>query len=120
MGLDGESWGRDLLDTEFSPTEMFTEYRGLPSHSRNVLDELDIPRDVIDSYEQDLYGVVGPSGYYGYQELNGFTELGEADGFDSEMAISEFAEELGSVDRSVSDQEVSGEVMAQLEKLGYA
>jgi len=119
-GLDVDSRGRNLLGDDLDSTRMFTEYRGLPLFSRNVLGELDVSQDVIDSYERDLYGVVGPSGYYGHRELSGFTEIGEADGFDPEAAIDEFAEELGSLDRSESDQEVSEEVMTQLKKLGYA
>lgn len=107
-----------VLTGEVTAGEYLTEYHGLTTWSERTLAHEGYG-DLIDQYNEPLYGYVAPPDYYGYQTVAGFVEDGESEPDDPRTRM-----EVRLNDRDVrvvsGDTEVPDAIREQLEYLGYA
>jgi arylsulfatase len=118
-GVEAESRGQDLLD-DVSQVGRITEYHGLIQDQVYRLSQQDISDDLIDKYDSELRGVLLAGGYYGYETVDGFMEVGKSVD-DPQERLSEIIADLSVREvESESTEKLSQETLDQLEDLGYA
>ncbi|WP_368408885.1 sulfatase-like hydrolase/transferase [Halorussus limi] len=115
-GIDADdSRGRDLLEP-VEDGEFLTEYHGLSDRYFQVLENNDITD--YEHLNDELNGLVYGE-YYGYEDFDGFSEIGDSPFKDPEVHLAERIAELDKR-RVAEDDELDDAVMEQLEDLGYA
>ncbi len=117
-GVSVDSLGRNLLG-ELEPTEHLIESHGLLPFHEGQLERNDVSRNCFERWQQPLYGFVTPDGTYCYEPEPGeFRCLGETTLQDPQRRLSALT--AGLDDPDDDHHEVSDEVKAKLEQLGYA
>lgn len=118
-GVEAESRGQDLLD-DVSQVGRITEYHGLIQDRVYRLSQQDISDDLIDKYDSELRGVLLAGGYYGYETVDRFMEVGKSVD-DPQERLSEIIADLSVREvESENNEKLSQETLDQLEDLGYA
>ncbi|WP_435154298.1 sulfatase-like hydrolase/transferase [Haladaptatus sp. DFWS20] len=108
--------GRNLLD-EVEQGEHLVEYHGL--HDRNYIALQNKGYDDIEYLQTEFEGIINGE-YYGFETFNGFEEIGASPYEDPQERIQELTADLDYTKSDGNDDELSEQVMEQLEDLGYA
>jgi arylsulfatase A-like enzyme len=117
-GLSINRRGESLLGTVTDRTAL-SEYHGLQPRKREKLRKADVPDRTVRHYDECRNGIGFESGYYGWETLEGFEEVGDPGPRDPESSLEEVRSSLER--RSIEkERDLSDAVEAQLEDLGYA
>jgi arylsulfatase len=117
-GIDGDSRGRNLLDdSSDGRRECVVEYHGLTPWSERKLEAS--YGDLVERYDEELFGYGAPIDYYGYETTSGFEARGMTDVADPRGRLNELVA-TRDVRQVRRDNEVPDEIEDQLRHLGYA
>jgi arylsulfatase A-like enzyme len=94
-----------------------TEYHGFTAQKIEKLGRTEILERRLDRYDQTFRGLVQPD-YYGFETPDGFVEHGDHE--DGRAALQEFVGGLNMSGRRNGGEDLSEDVLAHLEDLGYA
>lgn len=115
-GLDaGETGGRSLVPAPTEGSTCLAEYRGpfAESLERARAEGLDLDR-----FDRDLFALI-ETGYYGYEDYDGWVERGSTDRASPRADLHELVEREEMAALEPTDTEMSAAVSDRLEKLGY-
>ncbi|GGL73047.1 sulfatase [Halocalculus aciditolerans] len=119
-GIDNNqaTQGQNLFDTN-SERDILTQYTGLTPWSEDRLRESDTSDDILEKYDEELYGIATPDGSYAYQTVDKADVIGE--GIDEpEERIQRLVNDLTVRNVESQDDAIPDDVRQQLEDLGYA
>jgi arylsulfatase A-like enzyme len=109
--------GRSLLTAE--PTDAcLTEFHGLTHRRIDALHEDGISDELLQKYDKTLRGIA-LNVYYGFETPDGFVESGGTDD-DGQTRLEALVSTLDIAEPETGDEELSEDVIDQLEDLGYA
>ncbi|MFC4440102.1 MULTISPECIES: sulfatase-like hydrolase/transferase [Natrialbaceae] len=118
LDLSDGSRGQNLLD-EIDDRSYLVEYEGLRSTRLERMYK-EYPSKLVNLYDRPLRGLAGPNDYYGYETLEGWKEYGSSTPEEAQTQLQEITESIGRpAATQQSTVDVSEEVQARLEELGY-
>lgn len=119
-GVEVDSRGRNLLEP-LRPADQLVESHGLLPFHEPQFDRKDVPREAIEAHRRPLNGFVSSNGAYCYEtHTEGFQVVGSPSVPDPERHLQAMVDDLDKRPVSGVDDDVSEEVRARLEELGYA
>lgn len=117
-GLSADRRGKSLL-SDVTDRDTLAEYHGLQPRKREKLRAAGVPDRTVRRYDESRGGIGFGSGYYGWETLEGFDDVGDPGSRDLQSALESGRSSLER--RSVEgESDLSDAVEAQLEDLGYA